>query len=515
MQLAPSTLVIERAKASWHEKASSMYSSWALKNAIARAFEVVVMTELLKFELCIQSPGSFRNMTSLPNEKMNVVARLESSDLNALKGISETVFSYMMAGISQNFEERGMESRSWIKPRFPWEKSHSLPTLKSAFQLLPLSETEISAHMDEKVKLFTLKEIASTEPVMASRIWWPIQKSTILFISSKVIASESWIYDHVPVHRLVANLDVITADVQGGHKNGSLWEMQLTHAQLVDLANLLDLYYEDRYTCQHKRLPNEHTVVPPYYSRSKGFLALPFKVLFGFVGAFMLVGLFILSRRGNFAVLSQITKDGSSGFSTSFQKLLVWRNPLTRVKSKVLLSKIPKVSPKELETLCVLVTAMVKDTFQWPQDIESSLERGAWMGKDLTGFERRISKDDTESPATSRMEASQFCLPEELGTQGVHTEAFEDDPKQNILVFKVTVSKYGKLIKIQPVNRSAITCWSNYPLTELLHTDVTTGPGFVKHGLELSLPLEDDAVIELIVQHDESSPAVSARPFHL
>jgi hypothetical protein len=78
-----------------------------------------------------------------------------------------------------------------------------------------------------------------------TRSWWPISAS-LMDTARKSLdkATDDWIYEHLFMHKLQIDANVLDASVAGGSSlQKESTEILLTHAQVVWLINLLNSMY--------------------------------------------------------------------------------------------------------------------------------------------------------------------------------------------------------------------------------------------------------------------------------
>lgn len=130
-----------------------------------------------------------------------------------------------------------------------------------------------------------------------------------------------------------------------------------------------------------------------------------------------------------------------------------------------------KISKREMDVLCGLLVAMVKDAFSWPFEIKTEAGEGAWIGTNLAQLEKFSAGKNFESSKALQYELNdeemvdykddtdvdEELVPEidELDTEvgGRSTGALEaaaststetlDSAPQDIIVFQVRLKFYN------------------------------------------------------------------------
>lgn len=207
---APTLAVLKRAKSMESSKFSSSGRAFAI------AFQAVRLLKLTKFELCFFKPGTIKG------EEGEVIGYLEVLDASTLPEIAKSVCSYALACV--------MEHNQSIVD-------------SSAVRVSTLSESEVTAHCE-----FLVEEKALVGARMSSRrprSWWERPRATQAVITTGVDAL--LVDEFVPAHAL--DFKLASFEAVGLQKTSeSSCSIHLTHAQMMDLADVLDLYLGDPYT---------------------------------------------------------------------------------------------------------------------------------------------------------------------------------------------------------------------------------------------------------------------------
>eukprot|EP00249_Psilotum_nudum_P018392 c26782_g1_i2 orf=586-2439(-) len=394
---APSNLVVERAKK------LTMPDGFASKDYMHRLFEAVQMRELSKFYVEFHALGTKRTMSSLAiEEKASTIASLESSDKKVLDDLAKAVSLYAVSCINKNRTGDTFVSHSWKI----WQRSQWVPSSGAAVRICTLSETEILTQVRNLSEFMPLGETPKSEEAEVQEAWWPAPVS-----SKKVIKKylgncmEGLAHDYLPIHKLQIDLSLLDVKVTGGQQIASqTWELLLSHSQMVDLAGVLDMFYEDIFSLPNKHINTGALLGFRNVSRSKISKSLQAANLIGLVaGAFFFAWLLASRfRRINFSDDMQVNLFRANSATVTDQSN----------HSKMLSESLPEmpynqqISTEERETLCCLVVGKVMKAFGWPGQIQSNSEKGSWMGQETFFVEWPRSREVQYGRISSRQAPS-------------------------------------------------------------------------------------------------------------
>ncbi|BBN13235.1 hypothetical protein MPTK1_6g01900 [Marchantia polymorpha subsp. ruderalis] len=510
--LAPTRLVNKRAKLMWAKGVAQKKVSLSSGNALARAFQSVVVQRVLAFDLRVQVPGTVRDMANLANEKeTGLVASLESRDGKVLDGLAEAVCSYVLANIKDTSERKSSGKGGFWRVLPFWDRPQRVWSLDKTICLSTLSDSEVVQHAKQILSTPTARSyLPSGRLTRTHHAWWPL--SDVAPASSFLTSDGVHCFaEHIPIHRI--EIDISKVRVETKHWNqtrDNIVELQLTHAQLVDIADMLDLFYEDGFTAPSKRLRSGTDLKVSQNIRSKVGKAIWTAVGSVITGGILIVGLFVASKM-------RVTPNGGIfasdlpfpvGVSVAETLRSKWCTP--KYNQKALLPSNDDIPREELAALCAQLIVRMKDAFGLDGEIKTSPEKGAWLGPDITDWGKKRSpvqvdqrRPDSSSEARDAVVNESSNLP--------RSEALEEV----VLCYQVVVQRDGKVLGFQPLNKPAIRYWANYPFAEDIHNGRRLGPGVVEPGLRYVEPPSQLIAIELLCRPHSYTPSIAARPIEL
>lgn len=319
--------------------------------------------------------------------------------------------------------------------------------------------------------------------------WWTSSAFSEL---TKIGGSEfsTWVSEHVPAYKLQIDHNKVRNIKLEGWKNTSdnWWEVLLTHSQMVGLANILDMYYEDSYTLPNKELSCGAINKATDMSSNKGQISF----------------LKILSTVVLVSALSLVT------ISTTGQlRLPHLRNGRMYLKDH----KLPKTSDTEFihqqsvdsaksKDLATSILATVKETYGWPGDIMKQSDGAAWIGE-LPEHYMSMVEADYQGVDNTSVSAS--------------SENIDDEMKsltQDMASYQVTLSAEGNILEIQPISTFAVNHWATNPLAKELYVGRNLLPGLPDSRPETIGPTEM-VVLDLFIPVNSGSSFALARPTKL
>lgn len=208
--------------------------------------------------------------------------------------------------------------------------------------------------------------------------------------------------------------------------------------------------------------------------------------------------------------ISSSFSSSDSSFTEKWCRIRTDRQPL--------LPKNKDIPAEEMESLCFQVVNRLKDAFDLPGEVESSPEKGAWIGSDLSAWgrtknsaEARVDKADGNGLQEVTLDVEdQLHAVKDSGTNSV-PETMAGGP---LLRYQVVLTRNGKVLGFQPGNQAAIGSWADFPFAKELHGRGRLGAGIFERGLKYSSLSEDVVAIELLCE-ESRSPAFTARPLEL
>ncbi|GER31764.1 hypothetical protein STAS_07786 [Striga asiatica] len=452
-----------------------LFSGTTQDNILAMTFRQVVVHHLQSVELEVFSPLTERNMNDLGNPReVSVAFTLSSMDEQLLGAIGEVVCA---AAFRDTKSHTLHDSTNGVfGGLFSWlDKRKQVSSRGHSVVLYNFLEHEILANGKFLLEKFNSErgKHKLKGPKLKSRWWMPTAFSKLEKIGGREFLA--WASEVLPAYILEIASDKYSDVEFGGWKktDGNGWQVILTHSQMVNLADVLDMYYEDIFTLPNKRLPCYAAVKPSDLdnTKSNSFLKMLSCV---FVSGILLVTISVLG------------------------KLFVPHLPINFVQQKsqaslsdVILVPDQSLEIPELETCYVSIIRKIKESFGWPDEIRIKSGPCAWIGE-LPKFIREM--DDRDS---SKLDISSISVP--LAENEVEKQALED-----IGSYQVVVSSEGDILGFQPTNRVAVNNWSSNPLAKVLHGGKNLSPGFFEPGLKISRP-SGVLVLELLMSLNPKS----------
>ncbi|KAL1560291.1 hypothetical protein AAHA92_10519 [Salvia divinorum] len=411
--------------------AKDMFQGITPKNILSMTFRQAVLEQLWSLELALFEPGTERNMADLENPReVPVLLALSSSDEHIISEIGEVVCAAALENTEKHFlsslaNRASKRSSSWLKKR------QHITSKNSAVVLYNLVENDVLANAKTLHKKFisergkyNLKGSQSKKSWLTSPAFSELEK----FGGPEFCAWIRW-------KMLEENrLGVV-----------------LTHAQMVSLVDILDMFYEDTFTLPEKRLPCYTVAKSSKLDINKGsFLLKTLSTVLRFI------------QQNSQAPLCDIVcvPDHS-------------------------------LEPSELETCCVSIIRRIKDSFGWSGEISRPSGACACIGE--------LPKFMSEGDYTN------FSMPD-MAPTSMPLQASEEEMKrlEDIASYQVIVSTDGEIIGFQPTNRVAVNNWAANPLAKELYGGKKLSPGLLEPGLKIRNP-NGMAVLELLISLNPKS----------
>lgn len=319
--------------------------------------------------------------------------------------------------------------------------------------------------------------------------WWA---STAFTELTEIGGSEfsNWVSEYVPAYKLQIDHNKVRNIKFEGWKNTSdnWWEVLLTHSQMVGLANILDMYYEDSYTLPNKELSCGAINKATDMSRNKGLLSF-FKILSAvvLVSALSLVA---ISSTGQLRLPH--LRNG---------RMYLKDHTLPKASNTESIHQQPVDSAKS-EDLATSIVETVKQTYGWPGDIRKQSDGAAWIGE-LPEIYRSMVEADYLGVNNTSVSAS--------------SENIDDERKaltQDMASYQVILSAEGKILEIQPTSTFAVDHWATNPLVKELYVGRNLLPGLPDPRPETIGPTEM-VVFDLFIPINTGSCFALARPTKL
>ncbi|KAL2341830.1 hypothetical protein Fmac_009770 [Flemingia macrophylla] len=455
-----------------------VFSGSKSKDILAMTFRQVVLQQMWSFDLSVFQPGEERKMEDLerPREVPASFA-LSSSDEYLISVLAEAIcISALQSTQIQFLDKKQGGYRSGF---FGWfQKPEKVESKDSAVILSKLFEDEIVANARSLLDNYNLmKDSFKPVKIKSGHHWW---KPSCYEKLEKIGGSDfsAWASEYVPAYRLEIDAKIMgDAKIEGWKKSPeNTWEVLLTHSQMVQLAETLDIYYVDPYTLPDKQLSYGVAAKFASVSNKKGNL-LP-KLLS------------VILANGVFLVAISAMSQFCLPWLSRERKHSVKHRPLP--SSEVTVAMHGSSDATMLEEFCMLAIAKVKNTFGWSDEIKVEDGIGVWIG---------------ELPAYLRGEGVDFLS---ISSENIDAEAKVSI--QDIASYQVVFSSKGKIVGFQPMSRVAVNHWAANPLARELYGGKTLSPSIIEPGLKVSRP-EKVIVVELLMSINPDAYFALARPF--
>ncbi|XP_042518102.1 uncharacterized protein LOC122091923 isoform X2 [Macadamia integrifolia] len=483
----PARKVKEKAKKLRYALTPEILSSNASKNILAMTFRQVVLRHIWSFELALFSPGSERNMGDLEKPReVPSFCTLSSSDERVLSVLAEAVCISALEDTEKDFLGKSLGRTSnnifhWVQnPRRVVSKDSSV----SIYRVFQDEMVENSKSLLEKFSAVK----ANVWDAKMKKQWWTSSTYSKLerFGGAEFSA---WTREFIPAYNLQIDANKFKDVKFDGWKKSvdNRWEALLTHSQMVGLANILDMYYEDVYTLPDKQLSC------------------------GVVRDFTNIS--IDKERSLWKLLSIIISSGVVLFSIGVLAQLQWphmvrKRPTVHFPAPV--SEVGYYQHQSLEAtklgaLCISIVQKIKDAYGWPGDITMDGNIGAWTGELPKYFQmdkNALVQEDVSSVAVDDVASS------------ISSDTKNDEVKtsvQDIASYQVVLSKDGKIVGFQPMSRAAVNHWGSNPLAKELYNGKKLSPGLIEPRLKIPRP-DEVVVIELLMSINPESRFALARP---
>ncbi|XP_012450536.2 uncharacterized protein LOC105773309 isoform X3 [Gossypium raimondii] len=253
----PARKVKEKAQKLKKSFSEDIFSGTSSKNILAMTFRQVVMQKIWSFELILFRPGTERDMEDLENPREQVPASftLRSSEERVISVLGEVVCISALQSTEKHFLENllGKTPSNF----FRWfRKSKGIVSKDSSVVLHKVFEDEIVENARNLLESFnSSKESFNATDLRQKNYWWthPLQSKLEKNGGHEFSA---WTSEYIPAYRLEIDANTLkNVKFEGWREsNESRWQVLLTHSQMVGLADILDMYYEDVYTLPKKQL---------------------------------------------------------------------------------------------------------------------------------------------------------------------------------------------------------------------------------------------------------------------
>ncbi|XP_051126357.1 uncharacterized protein LOC127248170 isoform X2 [Andrographis paniculata] len=397
-------------------------------------------------------PGQYEDCSTISTRLVPVLLNFSSSDERIISAVAEVVCTAALESTKRNFFHES--SMNMANRLFSLSKRHKhISSRDSSVVLYNLLDHEIIANARTLLKKFSSERgKVKLRKRKLKNSWWT--SSTFLRLQ-KIGGPEfcSWISEWVPSYLLEIDANKLSGVKFEGWKRTkeNRWEIVLTHSQMVGLADILDMYYEDSFTLPSKTLSCYAMTKLSNLTMNKGpSLLKMFATIL--VSGILLVTISLLSK------LLPHLPIGKKHIQENTKQL----------SSEMSCTPLDSVDPYELDACCVAIIQKLKDSYGWPGEILKDSGACAWIGE-LPKFLRKVDDDVLSN------------LPP--GTSSEETKALED-----IASYQVVVSTDWKIIGFQPTNRIAVNNWASNPLARELYGRKNLSPGLIEPRLIVRHP---------------------------
>lgn len=489
----PAKKVKEKAMKLKNRLGSDLFHSTAGSSVLARTFRQVVLQHMLSFKLVLYAPGVVRNMADLTNpEKIPTYFSVSSSDGRILATIAEVICAYALHCVEKEYLGETSYSIFGL-----FQKPLDIVSLDSSVSLSRLSKYEVIEEDKRRVKDFNFANRKSIERDRTFKYKW--LKSASYYSQGKAEDS-GFSHEYAPSYRILIDANKFKdVEFQGWKKStDNKWEALFTHFQLVELANALDMFFEDRYTVPNKEFGCQ------WVSRSSNSLKKKTSSWKVFISALacgcVLISFGILARLYS----PQILKDRNV-----FQKYTSVSQADTEP------CQIQSLGVDELETFCVSIIEKIKNVHAGSADIMVDKSIGVWMGM-LPDSLRKVH-NTVANQIISRNGDADGGLPNYTQVHACTDPSVRENlgleitSGQDICSYQVVLSIDGEIIGFQPTSRVAVNNWATNPLAKVLYKGKKISPGLVEPSVKIPQPSKI-VLIELLMSANPDSWFVLARP---
>ncbi|KAH9748888.1 Deneddylase [Citrus sinensis] len=428
-------------------------------------------------------PGPSGERATISTRLVPASFALTSSDERVISVLAEVVCLSALQSTESHFLDNSLRKTSSYFFRW-FQKPKRITSKDSSVVVYKLFEDEIVENAKTLLETFnSTKESIKPVKMRSKHLWWtPSAHSKLEKIGGREFSI--WTSENVPAYRLEIDVSRYNdVKLEGWRKSAeNRWEILLTHSQMVGLADILDMYYEDIFSLPNKQLScgvvTNYTNLPSK-KRDSSFLKILSVTL---ASGIFLVAISALGQRSS----PHLHKgEKFSGELRSLASSEIWnalRQPVDAVK---------------LEEMCVSIIKRIKDTFDWPGDIMTEMSIGAWIGE-IPNYLKLSHEDDSTSE----------------GNLTAALEKIDPDIKssmQDIASYQVVLSTEGKIVGFQPTSRVGVNHWAASPLAKEMYGGRKLSPGLIEPSLKIHLPNEV-VLIELLMSVNPDSCFALARP---
>ncbi|GAB4831329.1 hypothetical protein Ancab_005340 [Ancistrocladus abbreviatus] len=449
----PARKVKEKARKLRSSLTEDLLSSTSSRNILAMTFRQVVMQQLWNFELVLFMPGSERDMQDLesPREQVPATFTVNSSNERVISALAEVLCMFALESTERQF--LGGSSRWASKAFYHWFSKTNKIASKDSSVSLYLFEDEIVENAKSLLESFNSVKANHKKVKKNQKGCWlgSLMRSNLEKIGGSDFSS--WTSEFVPAYKLQIDADRLAGVKYVGWKKISenWWEVLLTHSQMVRLAEILDVFFEDLYTFPHKQLSCGMEENPKKLMKNKRSSSF-----WGILSNALASAVFLIS----ISVLYQL----------SLPKLLLNRREQPgeyhSLSSSVTSSFQPaSLEASELEAFCTEIVRKIKDYYCWDGKLEQEQKVGVWIGE-LPAFLRNSPDADNSGHYMSATSAHESKSEQELKLSAL-----------DIASYQVVLSLDGKIVGFQPTSLVAVNHWAANPLAKELYGRKKLSPG--------------------------------------
>lgn len=482
----PTRKVKERAKSLRNYLRKDLFSGTSPTNILAMTFRQVTLRQLWSFELVLFTPGTTRNMKDLANiREVPASFSFSSSDERAISMLAEVISVSALESTKKDFFDNSLGRSSYNIFRL-FQKPEKISSRDSSVILYKVLEDEViesAKSLFEKFK--SMKAGYKPKETTLKFNWWPWSVFSKL---EKIGGREfsAWVSEYVPAYRLQIDSEKLRDLKFEGWKESAKnrWEVLLTHSQMVCLANILDMYYEDLFTLPNKKLPYNaaaKTTNMHMKKKSNSWLKM--------LSTVIISGCFIVA-------VSVMTRIYMPRFHNGQRHLGGNHQPQSPHTGSI---RLWSMDSSTLEDVCVSIVKKIQAVYGWSGDIRKESGGGVSTGE-LPEYMRRLIQVDSSDKDILPTLTPTSKSDEELLASG-----------QKIASYQIVLSSEGKIVGFQPTSLLAVNNWASNPLTEELYGRKKLSPGLFEPSLKIKPPTEV-VLLELVMSEISGSHFVLVRP---
>ncbi|KAL9259908.1 hypothetical protein AKJ16_DCAP23863 [Drosera capensis] len=501
----PAVKVKEKGRQIGRDVINDVLSRTQSKQILAMAFRQVVMHQLLHVELDFFKPGSERNMKDLEGPReVPVSFNVRSSDKGLILSLAEVVCMFVLDTTHKHFSGESLATA--LINFFCWLSKTKRISSKDSSARIQVNEDEILENARILLQNFRTLKGNSQIQDKHSTYWFA---SSLWNKLEKIGGSEfsSWTAEFVPYYKLQINASRYCGAEFGGWEeaNGNIREALLTHSQMVALADILDMFLDDRYTLPNKELPcgtlknvrkmtNNKRKYPLWGLLMTAVASAVFSVALAVSWQLASRHLFPNKQRHpadyNTLISSAEYNTHISPEATGAQHLSLETMEETLEGTMLATSLETSEEGTKLETFCAEIVRKIKDSYGWGGIITSKPGLGTWIGE-LPGYFKSNHESDN-SPQDEQVK----------------------EPPLDIASYQVVLSLEGKIVGFQPTSGVAVNNWAANPLARELYGGKRLSPGLFEPRLQISKP-DGVIVLELLMSVNPDAYFALARPAQL